>query len=139
MRDLVLKSHRHQRYEQSAPVMGNQFCRRTLIVKNVDFRQLMNVDSVSPTEGFVVRLINEDVRDEHGNYMDMMQPKFMSIASDTIDKIELKGVAFSLMGVNTMDFSDYAITLHLVNRKVVKFVLHLLDRGVDIEYLDMHP
>lgn len=139
MQNLTLISKKHQRYEHGVPVMGLQHCGRALIITNSDFRQLMNGAPVTPTEGFLVRMINTDVRDAQGNYQEMMQPKLMTLVSDTTNKIELKGVRLTMMGVNAADFSDYAITLHLINRKVAKCVLHMLDRGIDIEYLDIQP
>ena len=137
MQDLTLISQKHQRYENGIPVMGMQQCGRALIIKNSDFRQLMKGAPVTPSEGFLVRLFNTDVRDAQGNYQEMMMPKLMALVSDTTNKIELKGVVLKLMGINGRDYSDYAITLHLVNRNVVKCVLHMLDRGIDIEYLDI--
>lgn len=119
--------------------MGMQHCGRALIIKNSDFRELMKGAPVTPTEGFLVRMINTDVRDAMGNYQEMMQPQLMTLVSDTTNKIELKGVALTMMGIKTVDFSDYSITLHLVNRMVAKCVLHMLDRGIDIEYLDIQP
>lgn len=139
MQDLTLISKRHQRYESGVPVRGIQHCGRALIIKNSDFRELMNGAPVTPTEGFLVRMINTDVRDAKGNYQEMMQPKLMTLVSDIANKIELKGVALTMMGVKAVDFSDYSITLHLVNRMVAKCILHILDRGVDIEYLDIQP
>ena len=139
MQDLTLISKRHQRYERGVPVMGMQHCGRALIIKNSDFRELMKGAPVTPTEGFLVRMINTDERDAMGNYQEMMQPKLMTLVSDTTNKIELKGVALTMMGIKTVDFSDYSITLHLVNRMVAKCVLHMLDRGIDIEYLDIQP
>ena len=38
------------------------------------------------------------------------------------------------MGIVAYDNKDYGMTLHLKNKNVVKCVLHLYDRGVDIEY-----
>ncbi len=69
----------------------------------------------------------------------MMQPKLMTLVSDTTNKIELKGVALTRMGIKTVDFCDYSITLHVVNPMVTKCVRHMLDRGIDIEYLDIQP
>ena len=86
-----------------------------------------------------MRMINTDVRDAKGDYQEMMQPKLMTLVSDIANKIELKGVALTMMGVKAVDFSDYSITLHLVNRMVAKCILHILDRGIDIEYLDIQP
>lgn len=136
MQDLTLISERHQRYENNVPVMGMQFAKRALIIKNMDFCQFMKT-TVSPADGFIVRMINMDAQDANGNYRDMMQPKLMEMVSDNINRIELKGVALKLMGVTCVDYSAYSISLHLINRKVVKCVLHMLDRGVDIEYLDI--
>lgn len=135
MRDLTLISKKHLRYEHGVPVKGMQHCGRVMIIKNSNFSHLMNGTPVTPTEGFLVRIINTDVQ----GYPDVMQPKLMTLVSDTTNKIELKGVPLTMMGINAADFSDYAITLHLINRKVVKSVLHILDRGVDIEYLDIQP
>ncbi len=112
--------------------MGMQYCGRALIIQNADFRQLMNGAPVSPSEGFIVRMINTDVS------QDMMQPKLMQLVSDTGNKMELRRVTLRVMGA-VADYSDYSITLHLVNRNVVKFVLHMLDRGIDIEYMDLQP
>ena len=102
----------------------------------MDFCQFMKT-TVSPADGFIVRMINMDAQDANGNYRDMMQPKLMEMVSDNINRIELKGVTLKLMGVTCVDYSAYSISLHLINRKVVKCVLHMLDRGVDIEYLDI--
>ena len=137
MNNLTLISKRHQRYENGVPVMGMQYCGRALIIENADFRKLMNGAPVSPSDGFLVRMFNIDVRDENGNYQPMMQPKLMELISDNMNKVELKGIALELMGVIGADFRDYSISLHLVNRRVVKCVLHMLDRGIDIEYLDI--
>ena len=137
MNNLTLISKRHQRYENGVPVMGMQYCGRALIIENADFRKLMNGAPVFPSDGFLVRMFNIDVRDENGNYQPMMQPKLMELISDNMNKVELKGIALELMGVIGADFRDYSISLHLVNRRVVKCVLHMLDRGIDIEYLDI--
>ena len=63
-----------------------------------------------------------------------MQPKLMVMVADTGDKIELRGVQLKAMGSVAYDNKDYGITLYARNRQVVKCVLHLYDRGVDIEY-----
>ena len=55
----------------------------------------------------------------------------------TICEMILCGVTLKIMGVTGINFNDYAITLHLVNQKVTKCILHMLDRNIDIEYLDI--
>ena len=130
MRDLTLISSRHQRYEQCVPVRGVQYCKRAIIIKNQDFRELIDIpDYLLDVEGFVVKMYNMDAGDSNGYYPEMMSPKLMQMVSDKTDKIELRGVPL-------LNFSDYAITLHLINRKVDRCVLHMLDR--DIEYMDIN-
>jgi len=132
MRDLTLISSRHQRYEQGVPVRGVQYCKRAIIIKNQDFRELIDIpDYLLDVEGFVVKMYNMDAGDSNGYYPEMMSPKLMQLVSDEIDKIELRGVPL-------LNFSDYAITLHLINRKVDMCVLHMLDRDIDIEYMDIN-
>ena len=87
MQDLTLISERHQRYENNVPVMGMQFAKRALIIKNMDFCQFMKT-TVSPADGFIVRMINMDAQDANGNYRDMMQPKLMEMVSDNINRID---------------------------------------------------
>ena len=132
MRDLTLISSRHQRYEQGFPVRGMQYCKRAIMIKNQDFRELVDIpDFLLDVEGFVVEMYNLDAINFYGNHPEMMSPKLMQLVSDETDKIELRGVPL-------LNFSDYAITLHLINRKVDKCVLHMLDRNIDIEYLDIN-
>lgn len=58
----------------------------------------------------------------------------MEMVTNTDDKILLRGVVLKTMGIVAYDNKDYGMTLHLKNKNVVKCVLHLYDRGVDIEY-----
>ena len=37
MQDLVLKSTHHQRYQNGIPVMGSQYCNRTIKIENKEF------------------------------------------------------------------------------------------------------
>jgi hypothetical protein len=130
MQDLVLKSTHHQRYQNGVPVMGSQCCNRTIKIENKVFKEMFNGLDVTPKEGFLVTMWNMDTPVP----TQQMQPKLMELAADMGDKIELRGVRLQAMGVVAYDNKDYAITLHLRNRNVVKCTLHLLDRGVDIEY-----
>ena len=63
-----------------------------------------------------------------------MQPKLMEMEADMGDKILLRGITLKTQGIVALDNKDYGITLHLKNRNVIKCVLHMYDRGVDIEY-----
>lgn len=130
MVDLVLKSTHHQRYQNGIPVMGSQYCNRTIKIENKVFKEMFNGLDVSPKEGFLVTMWNMDTLTP----TQQMQPKLMVMISDMGDKIELRGVQLKAMGVVAYDNKDYGITLHLKNRNVVKCTLHMYDRGVDIEY-----
>lgn len=130
MQDLVLKSTHHQRYQNGVPVMWSQYCNRTIKIENKVFKEMFNGLDVTPKEGFLVTMWNMDMPVP----TQQMQPKLMVMSADTGDKILLRGVQLQAMGVVAYDNKDYGITLHLKNRDVVKCVLHMYDRGVDIEY-----
>lgn len=130
MVDLVLKSTHHQRYQNGIPVMGSQYCNRTIKIENKVFKEMFNGLDVSPKEGFLVTMWNMDMPAP----TQQMQPKLMEMVADRGNTIELRGVQLKAMGVVAFDNKDYGITLHLKNRQVVKCVLHLYDREIDIEY-----
>jgi hypothetical protein len=130
MLDLVLKSTHHQRYQNGIPVMGAQYCNRTIKIENKVFKEMFNGLDVIPKQGFLVTMWNMDMP----NPTPQMQPKLMEMVTNTDDKILLRGVVLKTMGIVAYDNKDYGMTLHLKNKNVVKCVLHLYDRGVDIEY-----
>ena len=130
MRDLVLKSTHHQRYQNGVPVMGAQYCNRTIKIENKVFKEMFNGLEVTPKDGFLVTMWNMDTLTP----VQQMQPKLMEMVADMGDKILLRGVTLKTNGIVAFDNKDYGMTLHLRNRNVVKCVLHIYDRGVDIEY-----
>lgn len=130
MQDLVLKSTHHQRYENGIPVMGSQYCNRTIKIENKVFKDMFNGLDVTPKDGFLVTMWNMDAPTP----VQQMQPKLMEMTADLGDKILLRGVTLKAMGVVAFDNKDYGITLFLKNRNVVKCVLRIYDRGIDIEY-----
>ena len=130
MVDLVLKSTHHQRYQNGVPVMGAQYCNRTIKIENKVFKKMFNGLEVTPKDGFLVTMWNMDTLTP----VQQMQPKLMEMVADMGDKILLRGVTLKTNGIVAFDNKDYGMTLHLRNRNVVKCVLHIYDRGVDIEY-----
>ena len=130
MQDLVLNSTHHQRYQNGIPVMGPQYCNRMIKIENKIFKEMLNGMNVTPEKGFLVTMWNMDTPTP----MHKMQPKLMEMEADMGDKILLRGVTLKTQGVVALDNKDYGITLHLKNRNVVKCVLHMYDRDVDIEY-----
>lgn len=130
MVDLVLKSTHHQRYQNGVPVMGAQYCNRTIKIENKVFKEMFNGLEVTLKDGFLVTMWNMDTLTP----VQQMQPKLMEMVADMGDKILLRGVTLKTNGIVAYDNKDYGMTLHLRNRNVVKCVLHIYDRGVDIEY-----
>lgn len=130
MNDLTLISKHHQRYQNGTPVMGDQFCTRAIRIENKDFDTLFRGTNVIPSQGYVVSMFNMDTPTP----MPQMQPKLMEMVTDNGSQIVLKGVALRVNGNITADYRNYGITLHLLNRHVVKCVLHMFDRETDIEY-----
>ena len=84
-------------------------------------------------------MFNLDLPLGNGNFQPMMKPKLMVIESESYDQIKLRGARLKTMGIMVpdCDFSDYALTLRLVNRKVNTAILHMLDRNIEIEYRDI--
>ena len=103
MVDLVLKSTHHQRYQNGIPVMGSQYCSRTIKIENKVFKAMFNGLDVNPKEGFLVTMWNMDMPTP----TQQMQPKLMVMVADTGDKIELRGVQLKAMGVVAYDNKDY--------------------------------
>ena len=128
--DLVLKSTRHQRFQNDIPVMGAQHCNRKIKIEHKIFKEMFNGLDVNPKEGYLVTMWNTDMEPPTQH----MQPKMMEMVYDTGDKILLQGVALKALGRVMHNDKDYGITLHLENRNVIKCVLHMYDREVDIEY-----
>ena len=130
MLDLILNSTHHQRYQNGIPVMGDQFCNRMIKIENKDFSTMFDGLDVTPKQGFLVTMWNMDTLTPTQH----MQPKVMEMVADTGDKILLRGIELKSMGRVLYDNNDYGISLYTPNRQVEKCVLHLYDRGVDIEY-----
>lgn len=125
----TFKSNQHQRYENGFPVLGVQECLRTLSVeKNINGcsgYQLKNGD------GYIVRMINGDTGKPQ------MSAKPMRVVKSTTNEVTLRGYMVSAQtpfGFQEIDLSDYGLTVSLKDGKVVKCVLHMYDRNVDIEY-----
>ena len=128
--DLVLKSTHHQRYQDGVPVMGDQYCSRKIKIEHKIFKDMFNGLDVNLKEGYLVTMWNTDLEPP----LQHMQPKMMEMVYDTGNEILLRGVVLKAMERMIHNDKDYGLTLHLENRSVVKCVLHMYDRDVDIEY-----
>lgn len=129
MEPFVFISDSHQRYQNGAEVMGLQQCTRTVRVeKNTNGCRGYKLN---PGDGYIVKVYNDDLGKPN------MSDKPMRIVSRTADKVELRGFpieAQTPFGWQEVDYRDYGFTVYYEKGKVVKCVLHMFDRNVDLEY-----
>lgn len=129
MEPFVFISDCHQRYQNGAEVMGLQQCTRTVRVeKNTNGCRGYKLN---PGDGYIVKVYNDDLGKPN------MSDKPMRIVSRTADKVELRGFpieAQTPFGWQEVDYRDYGFTVYYEKGKIVKCVLHMFDRNVDLEY-----
>lgn len=129
MEPFVFKSVCHQRFENGNEVMGLQQCVRTVSVeKNTSGCRGYKLN---PGDGYIVKIFNDDLGKPN------MSDKPMRIVSKTADKVELRGFpieAQTPFGWQEVDYRDYGFTVHYQEGKVIRCVLHMYDRNIDIEY-----
>lgn len=125
----VFESNQHQRYENGNPVKGLQKYPRTVKVeKNENGCSGYQLKS---GDGYIVRMINGDTGQPQ------MSAKPMRVIKSTATEVTLRGYMVSVQtpfGFQDIDMADYGLTVSLKDGKVVKCVLHMYDRNVDIEY-----
>lgn len=116
--NFVFKSSDHLRYENGKHVSGpHGGAPRAVKVE----------PNISGKEGCTVTMFNTD-----GQNVVQMAPKQMKVIEQTNDKVVLRGYGQDAMGAS---FADYGLTIKLKNGEVENCILHMHDRGVDIEYL----
>jgi len=116
--NFVFNSSDHLRYENGKHVSGpHGGAPRAVKVET----------NISGNEGYSVTMLNTD-----GQNVVQMAPKQMKITQQSNDKIVLRGYGHDAMGTS---FADYGLTIKLKNGEVDNCILHMHDRGVDIEYL----
>lgn len=121
--DFVFKSSDHLRYENGNHVSGSH---------GGAGRAVKVEPNISGGEGLTVTLYNLDGNHPVWQNNVQMAPKQMKIIKETNDKIVLRGYGHDAMGAS---FSDYGLTINLKNGELYNCILHMHDRGVDIEYL----
>lgn len=84
--------------------------------------------NINGNDGYSVTMFNTD----GGQAVVQMAPKQMKILENNGEKIILKGYGRDAYGAS---FADYGLTIHHSNGNIKKCILHMYDRGVDIEYL----
>lgn len=126
----VFDSDDHIRYENGIDVSGHNYnCHRQIEIKR---------DLNGSGEGYIVTIYNLDGVDPFWGTNVQMAPKPMKIVGQKGNVVSLQGFGYDMMGG---DFADYAIDLYFTGTEVVKIVLKLLDRDVELEYFkkDVFP
>ena len=121
--DFVFKSSDHLRYENGRHVSGPH---------GGAGRAVKVEPSINGSEGVTVTLYNLD--GDHPIWQNNVQmaPKQMKIIQQDENKIVLRGYGHDPMGSS---FADYGLTIKLKNGHLDNCILHMHDRGVDIESL----
>lgn len=117
--EFVFHSSDHLRYENGRHVSGpHGGAPRAIKVE----------PNISGNEGFTVTMFNTT----GGQAVVQMAPKQMKLIRADNKKIEMKGYGYDQMGSS---FADYGLTIFLEGQRIEKCILHMYDRGFDIEYL----
>ncbi|MBL0300085.1 MAG: hypothetical protein IPQ23_00050 [Cytophagaceae bacterium] len=121
--NFVFKSSDHLRYENGILVSGPH---------GGAGRAVKVEPSISGGQGVMVTLYNLDGNHPVWQNNVQMAPKPMKVIISDNDKIVLRGYGQDAMGTS---FADYGLTINLNNGQLHNCILHMHDRGVDIEYL----
>lgn len=121
--DFVFKSSDYLRYENGRHVSGPH---------GGAGRAVKVEPNINGGEGVSVTMYNLDGNHPVWQNNVQMAPKQMKVIEQTNDKIVLRGYGQDAMGAS---FADYGLTIKLKNGELENCILHMHDRGVDIEYL----
>lgn len=137
MLNFLFESSDHLRYQNGIHVAGPHYgARRTVKVEpNINGCQGYNIQG---GDGYIVTIYNLDGPHPVWQNNVQMASKPMRIISQSSDKIVLRGYPVQTMspfGWIDFDGQDYGLTIFLNNGEIEKCVLHMHDRGVDLEYL----
>jgi hypothetical protein len=117
--EFIFKSSDHLRYQNGQHVSGpHGGAPRAIKVEG----------NIFGDEGYTVTMFNTG----NGQAVVQMAPKQMKLIESDDTKTILKGYGMDSMGAS---FADYGLTIFHNNGSIEKCVLHMYDRGVDIEYL----
>lgn len=117
--DFFFKSSDHLRYQNGKHVSGPH---------GEAPRAIKVEDNISGNEGYIVTMFNIN----GGQAVVQMAPKQMKLIESDNQKTILRGFGIDAMGSS---FADYGLTIFHNNGSIEKCILHMYERGVDIEYL----
>lgn len=113
----------HVRYQNKVNVSGHNYnCHRKVRIEK----------SITGGEGYTVSIFNEDgIHPMWGNNV-QMSPKRMHVARMVEGCVELRGFGTDAMG---FPFNNYGMTVYHNGSRIIRCVLHMFERSVDLEYL----
>ena len=120
---VTFNSSDHIRFENNEPVSGHNYnCHRQLKIEK----------NIRGGEGYTVTIYNLD--GVHPLWQDNVQmaPKRMRIESVNGNLVEMRGYGFDDLGT---PFSDYGITIKIVDKVIEVIQLNMFDRCTSIVYL----
>ena len=129
LKPFEFKSTRHQRFQSGTPVMGMQYCERTLSLHN-------NTNGcpgyqLRQNDGYIIRAVNGDTGQQQ------FAPKPMRLVESKTNSHLLRGYEVSAQtpfGWQYIDLSDYGFEVRYQNGEVECCILYMYDRDVRIEY-----
>jgi len=119
--DFTFKSSDHIRYENGIQVAG----------PHGEAPRVIKVEHKND-ETYIVTIYN--MQGNHPLWQNNVQmaPKQMKIINNSQSEIKLRGYGHDDYGAS---FSNYGITISLINEEIEKITLHIINRHIDIEYL----
>lgn len=121
--NFTFKSLDHLRYEHGKHISGPH---------GGAGRAVKIEPNISGGKGYSVTIYNLDGPHPTWQNNVQMSPKQMEIITEVENKVVLRGYGRDSTGAS---FADYGLTIFYQNGEPNKCVLHMHDRGVDIEYL----
>jgi hypothetical protein len=121
--NFIFKSFDHVRYQHGKHVAGPH---------GGAGRAIKVEPNINGGEGVTVTIYNLD--GDHPIWQNNIQmaPKQMRVIAKSNDEIILRGFGYDAMGGS---FADYGLTIKQKKGEIENCVLHMHDRGIDIEYL----
>ena len=120
---VTFDSSDHIRFENNVPVSGHNYnCHRQFKIEK----------NIKGSEGYTVTIFNLD--SVHPLWRDNVQmaPKRMRIEAVNGNLVEMRGFGVDTLG---SPFSDYGITIKIVNKVIEVIQLNMFDRCTSIVYL----
>jgi len=120
--DFIFSSSDHLRFQNGVHVAGpHGGARRAIKVE----------PNIEGHEGYTVTIFNLDGNHPLWQNNVQMAPKQMKLLKQEGNKIVLRGYGHDALGGS---FADYGITIFVEGDEINKCILHMHDRGVDVEY-----